>query len=183
MKRYKDILVCFGVFILVTFFFGAIYAAVQQNYRQSANDPQIQMAEDAASALNNGRNIQSVVLLDNIDISKSLAAFITVYDSSGTPVMSSGYLSGEMPKLPAGVFDYTKNHGEDRFTWQPEKGVRSAVVLVRYDSGFVLAGRSLKEVEIREGNLLAQLSAAWLASIIVAGFVLYLAIFRKYNRE
>lgn len=183
MKRYKDVLVCFGVFIIITFIFGAIYAAVQQSYRQSANDPQIQMAEDAVTALNNGRNIQSVVLLDNVDISKSLAVFLAVYDSSGNPVMSSGYLNGEMPKLPQGVFGYMKSHNEDRFTWQPEPGVRSAVVLARYNSGFVLAGRSLREVEVREDKLFIQVSAAWLISIVISGFVLCLLLFRKYNNQ
>ena len=29
-----------------------------------------------------------------------------------------------------GVFAYTKAYGEDRFTWQPRRGVRSAVVLM-----------------------------------------------------
>ncbi len=37
-------------------------------------------------------------------------------------------------------------------TWQPERRVRIATVVVRYEgreSGFVLAGRSLREVEER----------------------------------
>ena len=34
--------------VAVTLVCALIYATVQQNYRQSANDPQIQMAEDAA---------------------------------------------------------------------------------------------------------------------------------------
>ena len=39
--------------------------------------------------------------------------------------------------------------GEDRLTWQPEPGVRSATVVVHYQgaqAGFVMAGRSLREV-------------------------------------
>lgn len=91
-SKYRNTVICLGLFVAITIVFMTSYALVQQNYRMSANDPQIQMAEDAAAALNKGRNIQSVVLLDNVDISKSLGVFLAVYDDSGKPVMSSGYL-------------------------------------------------------------------------------------------
>ena len=83
-----------------------------------------------------------------VDIAGSLAPFMTIYDDSGVPIASSGHLDGALPRLPQGVLDYARAHGENRVTWQPLTGVRVAAVVTRYSgqaSGFVLAGRSLRE--------------------------------------
>jgi hypothetical protein len=40
---------------------GLVYAVVQQDLRQGAIDPQIQMAEDTAAKLADGQSIQNVV--------------------------------------------------------------------------------------------------------------------------
>ena len=67
---------------------GLVYVAVQQDYRQSLNDPQIQMAEDAAAPLNAGAAPASLVTRGTtpINIAASLAPWIAVYDESGTPL-------------------------------------------------------------------------------------------------
>jgi hypothetical protein len=150
---------------------GLVYLTVQQALRMGANDPQIQMAEDAASALNGGVSIDSVVPATKVEITNSLAPFIIVFDDSGKVSASSATLRGSVPVYPGGVLDYTRQHGEDRVTWQPEKGVRMATVVVRYDDGFVLAGRSLREVEIRISNIekisgIAML-AIWAATLFI----------------
>jgi hypothetical protein len=41
----------------------------------------------------------------------------------------------------------------DALTWMPASGVRSAIVVVAYNGGYVLAGRSLTQVELRETDL------------------------------
>ena len=46
---------------LATFLAGLGYVAVQQSYRQSANDPQIQMSEDISAALASGAPVQALV--------------------------------------------------------------------------------------------------------------------------
>jgi hypothetical protein len=150
---------------------GLAYLTVQQALRIGANDPQIQMAEDAASALNGGASVDSIVPNTRVELSTSLAPFIIVFDDSGKVVASMATLHGSVPVYPAGVLDYTRQHGEDRVTWQPENGVRMATVVVRYDKGFIVAGRSLREVEIRIGNIqnicgLAVL-AIWVATLFV----------------
>jgi hypothetical protein len=151
--------------ILVLGLVGFVFVAVQQNYRTSANDPQIQLAHDAADSLSSGTT--TAVLLQNmqpIDIARSLAPFEIIYDHSGHELTSTGKLHGATPVLPAGVQDYTKTHGEDRFTWQPQAGVREAAVLVHQGQYYVLAARSLREVEQREHQLtlMAGLAAAFL---------------------
>jgi hypothetical protein len=129
--------------------------------------PQIQMAEDAADALAQGAVAESL-LPPHIDVGKSLAPFVIVYDDTGQVVASSGLLHGKVPSLPAGVLEYTRRRGQDRVTWQPENGVRVAAVVARFqgaNAGFVLAGRSLREVEKRETQTELVAGAAWVATL------------------
>lgn len=157
-----------AVIIVGIYFF--LYGAVQQVLRQGADDPQIQMAEDAAAKLSAGQAVQSVVPTDKVDIATSLAPYMIVFDANGTPIASSAQLNGQTPTLPSGIFDFVRRNGEDRITWQPQDGVRSAVVVTQFkgsNTGFVLAGRSLREVEIREDNLLLLLNLGWIGMLII----------------
>ncbi len=153
---------------LATALCGLVYLAVQQAERQGANDPQIQMAEDAAAQLATGTSTIGIIPATPVDINTSLAPYIVIYDASGNPIAGNGILDGTLPNLPAGVFNYAANAGEDRFTWQPRSDIRQAVVVVPAgdsSGGFVMAGRSLREVEIREDHTQAETAAAWLFSI------------------
>jgi hypothetical protein len=132
---------------------GLVYLAVQQSLRASANDPQIQMAEDAASALNSGTKAETLIPAKKVDLAISLAPFMMVFDETGNVVVSSVTLQGQNPPLPPGVLDYVKQNGEDRVTWQPENGIRVAAVIVKSNNGFVLTGRSLLEIEKRVSQM------------------------------
>jgi hypothetical protein len=129
--------------------------AVQQNFRMSANDPQIQIAEDAARSIGSGtQNVPAQPAANPVDIAASLAPFSVFYDDQGRPISGTGMLNGKLPSLPAGIFEFVRQNGEERVTWQPRPGVRSAIVVERIrGGGFVMAGRSLREVELRERNL------------------------------
>jgi hypothetical protein len=148
-----------------------VYLAAQQSLRWGANDPQIQMAEDAAAALASGAAPASVLPVNQVEISASLAPFMVIYTDAGQPLASSGLLHGAAPALPSGVFDYTRQNGEDRISWQPESGVRMAAVVVAYGGaqpGFVLAARSLREVERRESQVEQITLIAWLGTLAVS---------------
>jgi len=154
--------------VVVTAVCGLVYLAVQQDLRQSANDPQIQMVEDAAAALENGAAVEAIVPAEKVAIEHSLAPFVMVFNDRGDVVGSSATLHGKTPQLPAGILDYVRGHGEDRVTWQPEPGVRIAAVVARFQGsqpGFVLAGRSLREVEVREDNAELEAGAAWIVTM------------------
>jgi hypothetical protein len=156
--------------IIVTGLSGLIYTVVQQDIRQSANDPQIQMSEDAATKLIDGVQVQTVVPPEKVDIAKSLASYMIVFDATGKPIASSALLDGQTPTIPSGVFGDVRKNGEDRFTWQPQLGVRSAVVVTQFQGphpGFVLAGRSLREVEIREDHILWIVMAGCISMLFV----------------
>lgn len=131
---------------------GLLLVIAQQMLRMGANDPQIQMAEDAGAKLSDGAGL-SVLPASLVDVSHSLAPFLIVYDDSGAIVGSSAMLKEQTPALPSGVPEFVRAHGQDRITWQLASGVRIAAVIERFvvpSSGFVLAGRSLREVEKRE---------------------------------
>jgi hypothetical protein len=62
------------------------------------------------------------------------------------------------------------SYSKDRITWQPQSGVRSAIVVTQFkgpNPGFILAGRSLREVEIREDDIMHLIFLGWIAILLV----------------
>ncbi len=176
MKTVAPVLYAWVPFVVVsTILSGTLYIVAQQMLRQGANDPQIQMAEDAARAVENGATVGNVIPSGEVDIAKSLAPFLNDYDVDGKPVAGNGHLNGALPIIPAGVLQYAHDHGEHRLTWQPQPGVRSAVVVIVYRTGavtgYMVAGRSLREVEAREGQVSMFALLGWLA-LLVTTFVI-----------
>ncbi len=156
LKIKSALRIWFPVAFVATILSVLIYLSIQQSFRLSANDPQIQIAEDNAQLLLNGKSVQEVIGQLQVDISKSLSPFIIIFDDSTKPVASQAVLEGRIPTPPTGVFTYTKQHKQDRITWEPKPGVRIAAILVHFEGanpGFILVGRSLRETENRESRL------------------------------
>ncbi len=176
MRKIKNILKNWLIVALVaTMFCGLAYITVQQALRQGANDPQIQMAEDIASALENGRTTGSLMPSYQVDLKNSLGTFVILFDDRGNQTASSGVLNGQSPNLPGGVLDYVQQHGEDRITWQPEPGVRIATVVIDHNGanpGFVLVGRSMREVEKRIDQIGLLCGITWIATLGLALIVI-----------
>ena len=144
-----------------------VYLAVQQVGRQTANDPQLQVARDAAAALAGGQPAASIAAGPEVDIGRSLAPWITVVDEEGTIISSSASLHGKARTVPTGVFDHARASGEERVTWQPEPGVRMATVVVHNrNGGFVVAGRSLEESEARTAAYGKMILFGWFATLV-----------------
>jgi hypothetical protein len=100
MRRIKSILrQWLPVAVAITTLSGLVYLEVQQVLRQDANDPQIQMAKDAAAVLARDGTIESVLPTTPVDLEQSIAPFITVFDETGAPLASSGQLHGQMPTV------------------------------------------------------------------------------------
>lgn len=152
--------------VLATLCCGLVYASTQQDLRSGANDPQIQMANDAASALDAGAAPSTLVTVSRVNVARSLAPFLVIFDSSGKVLATDGQLDGHDPIPPAGVLTSAATNPPDIVTWQPVNGVRIAAVVVPWHGGTVLAGRSLAQVEIRERNALLIALAAWLAMLV-----------------
>jgi hypothetical protein len=152
------------LFTFTTFIAGTAYLISQQVLRMSANDPQIQLAEDAAQRVNTGEEAARIVPEPKVDMAASLAPFVIVYDNAGKPVASSATLDGAIPAPPSGVFEFVRSNREESVTWQPRPEVRIASVMTRTTNGFVVAGRNMREVEIREGRVFKLAALGWLAA-------------------
>jgi hypothetical protein len=177
----------------ITLILVAAYAIVQQDYRESLNDPQIQMAEDAGMAIQSGAVPADIVPHGTppVDIANSLSPWIAVYDSSGKVLEASGQLDGAPPTLPQGVFDTSTwsypvigHHwngspvDQNRFTWQPDPQVRQAVILVYIPSKneYVASGRNMREVEQRiehEGEIIFVAWVFTLAATFIWSFIVW----------
>lgn len=161
----KKLIPWLGASLVVVITFGTIYAAVQQSQRRSANYPQIQIAEDAATALDKGAGPASLAS-GKVDIGRSLAPFIIVYDKSGKAVAGSGYLQGKIPQAPIGILAAAKGKDYSFVTWQPAGDARIAAVSVAAHNYYVLSGRSLKEVEKNENQTLQLVLLGGIASML-----------------
>lgn len=148
---------------------GTSYGLVQQNYRQSANDPQVQIIQNVSDLIESGTDLQRVFdSTTQVDISKSLDSFVIIFDENMNSLYSTGILDGKTPSLPKGVLDATKRMGQHTVTWEPKKGVRIAAV-VQYVAGttprYVLAGKSIRVIEKREDNAMKMAAAALAVSL------------------
>ena len=159
-----------------------VYASVQQAHRSGANDPQIQIAEDAARALALGADPHTVAGGQTVDLAASLAVWTTVFDATNHVLATTAVLDGHTPAPPVGVLESARHDLENRVTWEPWSGVRSATVSAVVPGGsrmVVTAGRSLREVEVREMRLEVIVGAAWLAAslgiLLAAAFAEWLA--------
>jgi hypothetical protein len=142
------------------------YGAVQQDLRLTADDPQQQMAEDAATQLNAGATPASVTPATVVDIRNSLAPYLMVYDGQGNLLASSAELDGKPPTYPTRAFADAQKLGVDTITWDTLTGVRGATVIVPYKGGFVVAGRSLRLVEQRSDHILQLVLFVWIVALL-----------------
>lgn len=142
-----------------------LYAAVQQSYRDAADDPQVQLAHDTALRLNGGVPASSQAGGEPVDMKTGLAPFAIVYDKNRNVQAANGHLNTTTPVPPTGVFERADQNGGNRFTWEPADGVRIAAVVEPYNGGFVLVGRSLSETEGRESQLRLLVLLGWIAAM------------------
>ncbi|GAC1428280.1 MAG: hypothetical protein NVSMB58_01310 [Terriglobales bacterium] len=162
---------------LTTFIAGTGGVVSQQVLRMSANDPQTQLAEDGAQRVSAGENPSTVVSDRKINMATSLAPFVIIYDEAGRPVAASGYLDGSIPTPPKGVFDFVRANRQETLTWQPRHGVRIASVIALTNNGFVVAGRNMREVEYRKGEILKIVTTGWLMANVALIFLWLLSQF------
>ncbi len=155
---------------IITMLSGLIYVSVQQVYRQSANDPQIEFAENISGEFAKGHSPEYLRDESQIDIGKSLSPFIQVYDDKKKLIVSTAMIGKNEPNVPAGVLENARKMGQNRITWQPTLLIRTAIVVNYYEaktsSGYVVVGRSLREVERRDDQLTKSVFAVWMATLV-----------------
>lgn len=149
-----------------------VAVVAQQAIRSGADEPQVQLAEDTAALLDAGASPATVMptgATGTVDMARSLAPYVLVFDDRGQLAAGSATLRGQPPPYPPGVLAAARARGEHRVTWQPAPGVRSATVAVPWRGGTVVAGRSLREAEARTSRLSALVAVAWLAVLAATG--------------
>jgi len=164
--------------LVTTVVFGTIYGVGQQILRMNANDPQIQLAEDTASYINSGADPAKLITGD-VNLKASLAPFIDIYNAEGQPIAGNGRLNGSLPAVPIGMLQASQGQAYSTVTWQPDTGVRIAAATAISNTKtpyYVVAGRSLREVEKQENHVLVISAAGWLAALVILGFSYYLVI-------
>lgn len=153
--------------VAVSAVMGMAYLAVQQNYRNGLDDPQLQLATDGATRLDAGASPASLATSPTIDADKSLAPFVIVFGSGDDVLASGATLGGNTPKPPIGVLATARSKGANRVTWQPQPGVRIASVSAAASDGrVVLAGRNMRAVESRIDQLTAITALAWGVALV-----------------
>lgn len=166
--------------VCTTLFFGFFYSGLRQVYRESANDPQLQLIRDAVIRLERGESITDVVPQESIDIADHLQAFVNIYDAVGTPVNGSGTLRGALPKISEKIIRRTsKTDNQYRTTWTPDEGPRMALIVEPYktptgSTGFVASARSLTETDRRIFRLGVQLFIGWTITLLCIGGYWYM---------
>jgi hypothetical protein len=158
-----------------------VFASVQHISRMDAYDPEIQMAEDTAAALQAGTTPLSLQMGEPVDMYASVAPFIITTDATKKVITSSTTLNGTVPVPPEGSFDSAKAksgnadwRNENRITWQPQNNLRIATVIKYYGGahpGYVIAGRNMREVENRIKDL-ALIAVADLIGLLVGSFLI-----------
>ncbi len=170
-------------FIFVTVICALVFVSVQQSLRYAANDPQIQIVEDGVVSLKDNDQ-RPLFGPDKFDLEKSLGTFIALYDKDGKVLESNATLNGEAPQPPQGIFEAAKNKGHNEVTWKPKDNVRQALVIMPIGNQageFLLAGRSLREVEKRTNQIFIITSVAW-AGLLLLSFA-YIAMNDKKSEH
>lgn len=164
--------------IVTTIVFGSVYVALQQIGRHDAN-----MAPAAAASA----QIQQVgwdsMAGPRLELTPDSGLFLIVYGENNTPVSTTVTLHGNAPVIPDGVLDTARLQGTDAVTWQPESGLRMAIVAKHADGKVVVAGQSLAPFEASDSRTLAFLVAGWLGSMLVLGAAYVAISFLGRNRE
>lgn len=167
--------------VLATFFCLLLLFVVQRMYRQGANHPQIQIAEDAAAAFEQNQftnetlksSFESFVpSIGQVDLGTSLSPWIQVYDASHEVIESSVSIQEAQttPRVSSELFEGLAKRDQIRLTWQPRKGIRQAIVITKFSglrNGYIVVGRSLREVEDQIKILTVIISTAWLVMVFM----------------
>ena len=171
-----------GAAFIIVIIFATFFGAVQQVQRSDADYPQVQLAQDAAAALNQGAQ-KLAVTAGKIDMGKSLASFVNVYDREGKVVAGSGLLDGEVPQPSIGMLTASDHKDYSRVTWSPKAGVRVSAVTVSSEKYYVVSGRSLKVVEKNSSQTLLIAAAGAGLSLFVLAMTFLLSSAKSSSKK
>jgi hypothetical protein len=187
VKTVKNILIFWlMIAFLVTFTSLLCYVATQQVLRLGANEMPAELATETSINLENSKNPQDSIPDKIFDISKSLMTFVMVFDKDKNLIASSAAMGKDKPDYPKGLLDYVDKKGENRVTWQPQKGLRFATIAIKAGDKYIVAGRSLKETEKLIDTIGNLVFYAWLACMIFSSIslaIIYIFIKKVFKPQ
>ncbi len=179
--KYFRFLVNFWFIPIVLFSFSCalVYIVAQQTIREQANHPQIELATEIANYLEENPTrvptalgfVRSQLVNRQINLAKSQMTFGIIYNEKKQAIESTAKLNGKVPELPAGVLENVEKTGINKFTWEPQKDVRIASVIVKVNGnkvGYVLVGKSLSETEKLEHKVLLYSLSVWIGGLAIS---------------
>lgn len=182
LNTYRTVVIFVTLVLLITVIFGAIFGTGQQVLRGDSDYPQVEVVQQVQGIIEQGVPLDVIVNSEEaINLEESMSLFVMIFDKDKNLVSSSAKIGEQSPTPPSESFDIAKSKGENKFTWQPQDGVRLAAVLKPVgDKAFVLAGKSLKETDKRVQTLGVFTLIGWAVSIVLA-LLLTLAIKPKQS--
>jgi len=154
--------------VIVTVVFASMYVAFQQSGRMAANTAPA-AAADAEVQLLGSTPAPPAPALPRAELTPDTGVFVIVYGPDNNPETGTAVLHGALPKVPSGVLDTARSAGSDVVTWQPEPGLRMAIVARSSEGNVVVAGQSLTPFEATDGRILVYLGLGWLGCALVLG--------------
>ena len=144
-----------------------LYDVVQQDGRHAVEDaPRALLSAGATTAASTGPGAGRP---GGFDLDNYLGTFWVTYDAAGRPTAGNGYLGGSLARVPRGVLQTAQVAGEDAVTWQPQQGLRFAIVAQPLGDGSIVAGQSLRPTEQRASRTLFIIAGALVAGLFVVG--------------
>lgn len=149
----------------------------QQALRLSANETITQLSEDTSGALEAGTAATLLASPTPVRIDKSLAPYVIITNTDGAVVASSGQLNGTSPVPSLDTLQSSTSNGIAYVSWLPNGATRQAIVIKPYHgpsgSGFVVAGRSLREIEKSNDVFLQLAIIAWISGFLALGLLCF----------
>lgn len=173
LDRYRVIAIFLTLVLMSTIAFAAIFFSSRNSLRQQANDPQVEVTEQVAGIMRQGAPLDAIVSgAEQIDLATSDTLFVALYDKDKNLAGATATVNGQPLSIPAESFDQASVNGGYRFDWVVTDGREIAGVMKQVDDlGYVVAGRSLAEYELRVAPLFRPLLIGWIASILLSLFL------------
>lgn len=163
--------------VITTVVFASVYLALQQMARQEVN-----IAPAAAAAAQAQQIGSDPATGPHLELTKDSGLFLIVYGGDNKVIHTTVALHGEVPNLPVGVLEATRARGTDAVTWEPEPGLRMAIVSRDVGGKVVVAGQSLTPYEAIDKRTQLVLAAGWLASMVLLGVAYLLTVWQSRRR-
>lgn len=155
--------------VLISVLSATVYVVTLQYYRQTLDDPQVQVSLDVSLRLEAGADPKQYIPSQKHDLARSLSTFVSIYDGNQTLIGSSGLLEGSPVTPGSEYFNRARETGVHRFSWAPRSDVRIAAVMRHVTfastSSYVLVGRTVRETEGRMATMGVIVFVGWITTL------------------